>query len=100
MKIQGQYPKVPLQEKNTQKLRDGELDARKGVDAKSTEEVHHRDKQQFTVNRLREKVNAESDIDAEKVARLKEQIKQGKYQVDAAKTASNLVKNSLFEDLN
>ena len=99
MKIQGQYPKVPIQDKNTQKLRDGDVEARKGVGAKASEELHQGEKQQFAVNRLREKINAEPDIDAEKVARLKEQIKQGKYQVDAVKTANNLVKSALFEDL-
>lgn len=99
MKINGQYPKVPIQEKNTQKLKEGEIESRKGAEAKSSEEVQQ-GKRQFAVNRLREKVNAEQDVDAEKVARLKEQIKQGKYQVDAEKTAAALIKNSLFEDFN
>lgn len=98
MKINGQYPKVPVQDKNTQKLKEGEIESRKGAEAKSSEEVQG--KQQFAVNRLREKVNAEQDVDAEKVARIKEQIKQGKYQVDAEKTAAALIKNSLFEDFN
>jgi flagellar biosynthesis anti-sigma factor FlgM len=94
MKIDGQSPKVPVQDKNVHRDKTAaNSDARKATD------LHKADTKQFSVNKIRGKIDAEPDIDLEKVNALKAKIKNGEYQVDSKKLANNLIKNSLQEDL-
>ncbi|NQU62825.1 MAG: flagellar biosynthesis anti-sigma factor FlgM [SAR324 cluster bacterium] len=94
MKIDGQYPKIPVQDKNVHK----DKTAANSENRKSTD-LHKTNPKQFSVNKIREKIDAEPDIDMEKVKLIKAKIKNGEYQVDSKKLANNLLKNSLLEDL-
>ncbi len=94
MKIEGQSPKVPVQDKNVHRDKTAaKSEARKATDLQKT------DTKQFSVNKIRGKIDAEPDINLEKVKALKAKIKNGEYQVDSKKLANNLIKNSLQEDL-
>ncbi|MBT4088091.1 MAG: flagellar biosynthesis anti-sigma factor FlgM [Deltaproteobacteria bacterium] len=94
MKIDGQSPKVPVQDKNVHRDKTaGTSETKKATD------LHKTDPKQFSVNKIRGKIDAEPDIDLEKVKALKAKIKNGEYQVDTKKLANNLLKNSLLEDI-
>ena len=47
----------------------------------------------------REAIAKMDDVDREKVARIKAQIKAGTYKVDAAKTAEKMIAEALLNDL-
>ena len=53
----------------------------------------------FSINKIKDKIEAEPDINMEKVKALKDKLKKGEYQVDSKKLANNLIKNSLIEDI-
>lgn len=94
MKIDGQHPKIPVQDKNVHKDKTATAsENRKSADLQKTH------LKQFSVNKIREKIDAEPDIDIEKVNLIKAKIKSGEYQVDSKKLANNLLKDSLLEDL-
>lgn len=94
MKIEGQIPKVPVQDKNIQKGKEKEITQ----DQKSSA-VKKAESDQFTVKRMRARIEAESDMDLEKVKALRESIKKGEYKVDNETLADKLLKDSLIEDL-
>jgi flagellar biosynthesis anti-sigma factor FlgM len=96
MKIDGQYPKMPVQDKSIQKGTERSPDAsefKKSADLKSV------GTQKFSINKIKDRIEAEPDINLEKVLAIKEQLKKGDYQVDTQKLANNLIKNSLLEDI-
>ncbi len=96
MKIEGQYPKVPVQDKGSPKGKekgDVQIEKNKPADIKKTSA------DQFAVKKMRSKMETEPDMDLEKVKALKEKIKKGEYQVDQKKLAANLLKDSLLEDI-
>ncbi len=95
MKIDGQIPKVPVQDKGIQKAKEEEaqLEARKlDVIKKSTTE-------DFSIKKLQARIEAEPDMDLKKIKELKEKIKNGNYKVDNEKLAENLLKDSLVDDI-
>lgn len=94
MKIDGQYPKVPVQDKNVHKDK-----AATPLENKKSTHLEKTDTKSFSVNKIREKIEAEPDVNLERVKALKEKIKSGEYQVDTRKLANNLLKDSLLEDL-
>lgn len=53
----------------------------------------------FILNKIRNKISAEPEVRADRVAELKTQIKSGKYQVDAQKIAGKMITDSLREDV-
>lgn len=94
MKIEGQVPKVPIQDKNVHKDKTATP-----VEGKKTDQLEKSEAKKFSVNKIREKIDAESDINLERVKALKAKIKNGEYQVDNQTLAGNLLKDSLLEDL-
>jgi flagellar biosynthesis anti-sigma factor FlgM len=94
VKIDGQYPKVPVQDRSVHKDKSAIP-----VESRKTGRLEKTDTKNFSVNKIREKIEAEPDIDMERVKALKAKIKGGDYQVDTQKLANNLLKDSLLEDL-
>ncbi len=94
MKIESQYPKVPVQDKNVHKDKTATP-----AEGKKPGRLEKTDTKQFSVNKIREKIDAEPDVNLERVKALKAKIKSGEYQVDTKKLANNLIKDSLLEDL-
>lgn len=94
MKIDGQSPKVPVQDKNVHRdKKAASSETRKATDLQKI------DSKQFSVHKIKGKIDAEPDIDLEKVKAIKAKINSGEYQVDTKKLANNLLKNSLLEDI-
>ena len=94
MKIDSQYPKVPVQDKNVHKDKTATpAETKKAVPLDKT------DTKKFSINKIREKIDAEPDVNLERVKALKEKIKSGEYKVDTKQLANNLLKDSLLEDL-
>ncbi len=57
------------------------------------------DQPNLTVSRMRERIQAEPDVNLEKVKALKASIKKGDYKVDTAQLAGKLLKDSALEDV-
>jgi flagellar biosynthesis anti-sigma factor FlgM len=53
----------------------------------------------FVMDKLKLRISAEPEIRSDKVTELKAQIKSGEYQVDSQKLASNMLLESLREDI-
>lgn len=98
MKVDGQYPKLPLQDKSVQKGNEKEALA-KNKNIKGSGKFNSIKSNEFAVNKLKDKINATDDINLEKVKALKAQIKKGDYNVNAETLADKLLKDSIFEDL-
>ncbi|MCP4755369.1 MAG: flagellar biosynthesis anti-sigma factor FlgM [Proteobacteria bacterium] len=96
MKIDGHHPKLPVQDKSVQTGKEKES-AR--IDKKRSTEVRRSDTKNLSMDRVRDKIKAEPDVNLEKVNALKAKIKKGEYRIDSEKLADNLIKNSLFEDI-
>ena len=96
MKIEGQIPKLPVQDKVVPKGKEKEVSP---LERKKATEISRAKSQRFSVDKIRAKIDAEPDIDVEKVKALRERIRKGEYQVDSKKLADNLIKNSLVEDI-
>jgi flagellar biosynthesis anti-sigma factor FlgM len=96
MKIESQIPKLPVQDKTVQKGKEKEATH---VEKKKTTEVARTKTPRFSVDKIRARIDAEPDVDIEKVKALREKIRKGEYRVDSEKLAANLVKNSLVEDI-
>jgi len=94
MKVEGQYPKVPVQDKNVHKDKSATP-----VAGKKSAHLEKIETKQFSVNKIREKIDAEPDINLDRVKELKARIKKGEYDVDTRKLAGNILKDSLLEDL-
>ena len=56
------------------------------------------DQSNLTVSRMRDRIQAEPDVNVEKVKALKAMIKKGEYNVDTAKLANKMLKESALED--
>lgn len=96
MKIEGQLPKIPGQDKGVQKGTEketGRLEDQKSASLKKAAE------DQFAVKKLKARIESEPDINLEKVKELKEKIKKGEYSIDNEKLADKLLKDSLLEDI-
>ena len=96
MKIEGQPPKVPVQDKGVQKGKEKEIARTEDQKISSAEKKAN---EQFTVNKLKAKIESEPEIDLKKVKELKEKIKKGTYKIDNEKLADELLKDSLIEDI-
>ena len=97
MKIDKQHAKLPVQDQQIQKGK--EALAQKRIDQKRSANAGNVKTSSFTINRARERIDAEPDVNMERVNALKAAIRKGEYQVDSTKLADNLLKNSLFEDI-
>ncbi|MBF0286393.1 MAG: flagellar biosynthesis anti-sigma factor FlgM [SAR324 cluster bacterium] len=53
----------------------------------------------FTLDKIKERIAAEPDVRADRVAELKAQIKDGQYKVDAQEIAQKMLTESLREDI-
>jgi len=97
MKINGQYPKLPVQEKSTSQTNGKDkADGRQEVKQKSgTKDISSMD---LTITRMREKLDSTPDINQEKINAIKAKIKQGEYKIDMEKLAQQMLKNSIIED--
>lgn len=97
MKINGQIPKYLIDKKTEAPSKNA-----KGISEKEESRLSGYFKaspEGFTVNRIKDKIEAEPDMDLQKVKELKARIKSGNYKVDPEKLANNLLKDSLLEDL-
>jgi len=95
MKIDGQHPKLPVQDKNN--LNEAKKETARS-ERKNISELSKTSTNKFSVNRIKDRIEAEPDINMDKVKELKAKIKKGEYQIDSKKLASNLIKSSRFED--
>ena len=96
MKIEGQIPKVPVQDKGIQKTKE-EVASR--LDARKTDLLKKSTTEDFSIKKLQAKIESEPDIDLKKVKELKERIKKGNYQIDNEKLAESILKDSLIDDV-
>lgn len=99
MKITGQDPA---------KTAELTLGKTKGKEAQATPASKKREPQRpaqlpttssLTTTRAREAIRNEPDVRADKVAEVKERLRNGKYQVDAERLAGNMINQSLREDI-
>lgn len=99
MKIHGQYQKPTAQDRNVQGPgAKGEAAQSNKTQGKPTSE-NRPVTQNLTMNKVRSKIEAEPDVNLEKVKALKERIKKGEYKIDTGALAANLLKDSATEDL-
>jgi len=96
MKIDGQYSKAPVQDKTVPKGKEKESPL---VEKKKMSELKQASTQTLTINKIRDQIEAEPDLNLEKVKEIKDKLKKGTYQVDTQKLADNLIRNSLIEDI-
>jgi flagellar biosynthesis anti-sigma factor FlgM len=96
MKIEGQLPKVPAQDKGVQKGKEKEVTRAEDQKHLSSQKPVT---EQFAVNKLRAKIESEPDINLKKVKELKEKINKGQYKIDNEKLADTILKDSLLEDV-
>ena len=95
MKIDGQYSKLPIQDKTVQKGK--EKDAQL-VEKKKATNVNKPDNT-FSITKIKDRIEAEPDVNIDKVNEIRARLKNGEYEVDTRKLASNLIKDSLIEDI-
>ncbi len=98
MKVEGQYPKVPLQEKGVTKGKEKEAIAQKPSEQTRTAEVKDAAVNRFAVNRIKEAIHATEDINFDRVEALKAKIDNGEYRIDKAKLAQKMLTDSIIED--
>ncbi len=96
MKIEGQVPKIPIQDKGIQKGKEKEIAQTEDQKTASTEKTAI---EQFAVKKLQGKIESEPDVNLQKVKELREKIKKGEYKVDNEKLADSMLKDSLLEDI-
>ncbi|MBT4290445.1 MAG: flagellar biosynthesis anti-sigma factor FlgM [Deltaproteobacteria bacterium] len=99
MKVDGQYPKIPLKDKSVQKGNEKDALSKNKDNLKSADQIKNIKSDTFAVNRLKDKINATEEIDLKKVEALRAQIKKGDYKINAETLADKLLKDSIFEDL-
>lgn len=99
MKVDGQYPKMPLKDKSVQKGNEKEALSNNKGNIKSADQLKSIKSDTVAVNRLKDKINAAEDINLEKVEALRAQIKKGDYKINAESLADKLLKDSILEDL-
>ena len=95
MKIDGQYTKLPVQDKAVQKGKEKEPQQ---VEKKKPTVVSKTDNT-FSLTRIKDRIEAEPDINIDKVNEIKAKLKNGEYQIDTEKLAKNIIKDSLIEDV-
>ncbi len=53
----------------------------------------------FVMNKIKGRISAEPEVRSDKVAELKDKIKNGEYQVDAQRLAKTMLEDALQEDI-
>lgn len=53
----------------------------------------------FVMNKIKDRISTEPEIRADRVAELKDKIKNGEYQVDAQRLAKTMLEDALQEDI-
>ena len=97
MKVQNHITKIQVQEKNLQSKKDIEI--HKTKDAANKAEQSTQETGTFTVNRIRQKIDSEPQVDLKRVNEIKTKIKKGEYKIDIPRLAQNIVHDSILEDL-
>lgn len=98
MKITGQNPPRTGELANT-KAREGESRAPAEAGRKAGQAAESPMRASLTVSRVKDAIRNEPDVQAEKVAQLRERIRSGDYTVDSDRLAGNIINASLREDL-
>ena len=98
MKVTGQHPKLPVQEKILPQTKEKELGQR-GTATSKTEELQSPPAKDFAINRIKMKIDSEPDFNSKKVKELRDKIKNGEYKIDAGKIAKNMLTEALIEDI-
>jgi flagellar biosynthesis anti-sigma factor FlgM len=96
MKIDGQIPKVPVQDKGIQK---GKEEATDRLESRKTDVLKKSTTENFSIKKLQSRIEAEPDMDLKKIRELRDRIKRGEYKVDNEKLAEGLLKDSLIDDI-
>jgi negative regulator of flagellin synthesis FlgM len=89
-------PLIQQYQKSDAVKKDAETQAQTGITSTLTEKVDLSAKAK-DIQKIKQIVEQTPDVRADKVQALKHQIETGNYQVDAAKVAENLVKQSLID---
>ena len=53
----------------------------------------------FVMNKIKDRISTEPEVRADRVAELKDKIKNGEYQVDAQRLAKTMLEDALQEDI-
>ena len=53
----------------------------------------------FVMNKIKGRISTEPEVRADRVAELKDKIKNGEYQVDAQRLAKTMLEDALQEDI-
>ncbi len=99
MKIQGNQPKLTGQEKATQGDKIRNEGGRLQADQAQSQRKLSTDLPNLSVSKMRERIQAEPDVNLDRVKALKAKIKEGAYKIDTAKLAGNLLQASTSEDI-
>ncbi len=97
MKINQQHPNLPVQDKNVNKGQEKES-GKEVENASAKTSVLGKGSGDFIVNKVRDKIDAEPDINTERVAALKARIKNGEYRIDNLELSNRILKSSILED--
>ncbi len=98
MKVTTQKP-LDSQEIGSGKSRQADQRAKHGGDAAAKETSPLGSRTSLTANRVKEAIRNTPDIRADRVEAVKNKIQSGAYRVDAERLASNLIAESLREDI-
>ncbi len=98
MKITGQNPPRTGELANT-KTR--ETDGKTGLakNRKADVPAGGQTRASLTMTKVKDAIRNEPDVRADKVAQVRERIRQGDYKVDTDELAANMINSSLHEDL-
>jgi len=97
MKISQQQPNVPVKDTNVSKGQEKDTGKAAG-NASANASALVKGSGKFTIDRVRDKIDAAPDIDIERVASLKARIKSGEYQIDSLRLSNRILKSSILED--
>ena len=98
MKITGQNPPRTGELANT-KTRETESKPGSSAGRKQDVTAGGQTRASLTMTKVRDAIHKEPDVRADKVAQLREQIRNGGYTVDTDELAANMINSSLREDL-
>ena len=98
MKVTGQNPAVAKelatgQAKSKEVSRDGQSEKADHLQASGSVKTSS-----FTLDKIKNRIDAEPDVRSDRVAELKAQIQNGQYKVDFDGLAEKMIKDSLNED--
>lgn len=98
MKVTNQKP-LDASEIGSGKSREADRKAKHRGNASASENSPLDSRTSLTANRVKDAIRATPDVRADRVDAVKQKIQSGAYRVDADRLASNLIAESLREDI-